>query len=287
MSVLSMPAAAPLAAASNGVVDSVVFQRYEFKYLIAPEFVEPIRRFIAPYCDMDRFAGRERDRFYTITSLYLDTRGYKSYWDKEHDALARLKLRIRTYGEDSDGPVKFEVKRRFNEVRRKSSVEVPRIGWEGLLTSPANGDSWEFSDAERPALDDFLCLVRSMAARPTMLVRYQRQAFRSRLDRYVRISFDRKISYQPAAGYVLPGRARNWRANDDAGSLDESGPRIVLELKFMTKAPLWLVDLVRTFGLMRRGFSKYCTAMNRAMNERRTGSDLALAAPARGIIVRR
>jgi SPX domain protein involved in polyphosphate accumulation len=108
-----------------GVLDGIIFQRYEYKYAIPLDLIAPIRSFIQPYCEMDVFSAREEEKFYTITSLYLDTDKYKIYWDKEEDVPARFKIRIRTYGTDSDGPVKFEVKHRLNEIVRKKFGKPP------------------------------------------------------------------------------------------------------------------------------------------------------------------
>ena len=69
--------------------------------------------------------------------------------------------------------------------------------------------------------------------------------------------------------------------------MDETGPRMILELKFMTKAPTWLVDMARTFGLTRRGFSKYCTAVARTLHAEQAGRDLARAIPMTGVMRRR
>lgn len=269
--------------AANGVV----FQRYEYKYVIAPGLVEPIRSFLRPYCEMDRYAAREDGKFYTITSLYLDNAALKTYWDKEADVPNRFKLRVRTYGRFADGPVKFEIKRRFNEVSRKTWVEVPRDIWPALFRLPLNGQSLAFSDKQKSALEDFLGLAGSMRASPKMLVRYERQAFISRIDRYVRISFDRRLRYQPSRGYELSGEPFLWSHGDGAECTEEPGSRIILELKFTNSAPVWLVDLVRTFGLMRRSFSKYCTAVTRSLGESRTGGALAAAIPAASLRVSR
>jgi SPX domain protein involved in polyphosphate accumulation len=271
----------------HGVLDHTVFQRYEYKYVIPPDLMGSIRSFLRPYCEMDWYAAREEDKFYTITSLYLDTSGYKTYWDKEHEAPTRFKLRIRTYGRRCEGPVKFEVKRRLNEVSRKSWVVVPSNTWPTLLTAPADGFALTLRKSEKSALDEFVRLTRTLAATPKMLVRYQRQAFTSRIDRYVRISFDRRLCYQPARGYDLMGRASAWRFNDDPASVGESGPRIILELKFMTTAPLWLVDLVRTFNLTRRGFSKYGTAVARTLYADQDGRELLQAIPSAGSVRKR
>lgn len=267
--------------------DGIVFQRYEYKYTIPPSLMDPIRSFIRPYCDMDTYAAREPDKFYTITTLYLDTQGYKTYWDKEEEVSNRFKLRIRTYGKHCEGPVKFEVKRRYNEVFLKTRVEVPRDTWPELLSVPENGLDLDFNKAEQSAFDDFIRLTRTLNATPKILVRYQRQAFTSRIDRYVRISFDRRLVHQPASACDLRGQPASWRSNDDPASMDETGPRVILELKFMTRAPVWLLELVRAFGLMRRGFSKYCTAVSRTMHAERTGRELAAAVPARTVMRRR
>jgi hypothetical protein len=62
--------------------------------------------------------------------------------------------------------------------------------------------------------------------------------------------------------------------------MGRSAPGIVFELKFASAIPAWLVDLVRTFGLMRRGFSKYCSAVKRTLSAGHVASDLACAIPA-------
>jgi hypothetical protein len=133
-------------------------------------------------------------------------------------------------------------------------------------------------------MEDFLGLARGLRVSPKMLVRYERRAFVSRIDRYVRISFDRRLRYQPWNEYDLAGAPSLWQHNDGVDSLDEPGPRVILELKFMTSAPIWLVDLVRTFGLLRRGFSKYCTAVTRSLSAAASGGDFSLAVPAMRLV---
>jgi len=55
--------------------------------------------------------------------------------------------------------------------------------------------------------------------------------------------------------------ARGWRALDDAVTQRSLDSLIVLELKFTTHVPLWLVNIVERLGLTRRAFSKYGTAI--------------------------
>lgn len=263
--------------------DASVFQRYEYKYTIPAGLVAPIRASLQPYCNIDPNAAREPEGFYTITTLYLDSDDYRTFWDKEGEAPQRYKLRVRTYGLEADGPVKFEVKRRFNDVFRKSRVSVPREEWPALIARPAKTALFPRGSREQAAFEDFLCLTHAIRATPKVLVRYERQAFVSRIDRYVRVSFDRRLRYQPSTSYDLNGRPGAWRATEDPASFDELGSQIILELKFMTRAPVWLVDLVRRFGLLRRGFSKYCFAVRGILGAGRIGRELAESVPAYGV----
>lgn len=271
----------------DGMNDPVAFQRYEYKYIIPSDLMEPIRSFIRPYCDMDPYAERERDKFYTIRTLYLDSAAYRTYWDKVEEVPDRFKLRIRTYGRNSHGPVKFEVKRRFNDIFVKSSVVVPEVAWPGLLAGRANGSQPAMTAIEKSTFDGFIWLTGRLNAGPKMLVQYDRQAFRSRIDRYVRLSFDRRICHHPQNTLDLLGRTEAWVFNDDSDSLGEKGARAILELKFISAAPVWLSDMVRTFGLVRRGFSKYCSAVTRTLHREQAAQEYALAVPLLGMTRRR
>ena len=115
---------------SNDRISSVnLFRRYEYKYLISPELVDPIRKFLLSYCYMDPFAQKEPDKFYTVQNLYLDSADYRTYWDAQEEAPSRFKLRFRSYGSDPAAWNKFEIKRRLNDVCYKTSVKVRYKTW--------------------------------------------------------------------------------------------------------------------------------------------------------------
>jgi len=256
-----------------------ILQRYEFKYLIPASSIPPICAFIQPYCSMDQYAEQEESKFYTIRTLYLDNAAYKTYWDTEHGVPHRFKLRVRAYGQDSNGPIKFEIKRRANEVISKTSVIVPGSDWTGLLADPTQKCDPGFGSDAVTALDTFRREVRLLQAGPKVLVRYERLAFRSRIDRYVRISFDRHICHQLMKDYELEGNCREWFFNDDSNSMCKNGSQVVLELKFSQRAPVWIHDMVRKFGLVRGGYSKYGTALRRALHGEKQGWEFLSAVP--------
>jgi hypothetical protein len=96
----------------------------------------------------------------------------------------------------------------------------------------------------------------------------------STIDDYVRVTFDRRILCQPMHNWKLSGNLRLWRAVDDPATVREDNSTYVLELKFRIAPPIWLRDLVRTFGLVRRGFSKYARSAQRIRTDRDPAWDL-------------
>jgi SPX domain protein involved in polyphosphate accumulation len=247
--------------------DAFSLQRYELKYLISPELIDPIISFIRPYCRMDPFSERAKDKYYCIKTLYLDSPDYRTYWDVQEKAASRFKLRIRIYGNDDTGLVKFEIKRRFKDICLKTTVNVHDEMWPELLELSNHKHRENSLQPDNPALLEFVGLAYRIRAEPKMLISYERKAFQSTVDRYVRISFDRRICHQTKYICDFTSRPENWIYNDGFDSTGVIGPHVVLELKLMTRAPVWIVDLVRRFGLVREGFSKYCTAVTQALTQ--------------------
>jgi hypothetical protein len=260
--------------------DAFSLQRYEYKYLIPPEMIDPIVSFIRPYCRMDPYAERAKDNYYSILTLYLDSPDYRTYWDVREEVASRFKLRIRIYGDDDTGLVKFEVKRRFKDICLKKTVSMHSQTWPELLQLPSRRPLKDFLQQSNPALLEFLGLARRIYAEPKMLIAYKRQAYQSTIDRYVRISFDRRICHQPKRTYDFNSKRESWIYSDGLDSTGEMGPHVVLELKLMTQAPLWLVDLVHRFGLVRRGYSKYGTAVTRSLAQNQVVQEMFQVKPA-------
>ena len=105
------------------------FQRYEYKYVIPDSLSQPIRDYIVCYTHPDKFTSNSRNSGYIIRSLYLDSPNLTFHRAKEQKALNRLKLRIRTYGTQGDGPIFFEIKRKIKGVIHKRRVQVQEPSW--------------------------------------------------------------------------------------------------------------------------------------------------------------
>lgn len=252
--------------------------RCEFKYAVSTELADRLRRVLERWCVVDRTGVCDAAGWYTIDSLYFDTPDLAFHRDAEDERPIRRKLRVRSYPDTPDSIVKIEVKRRIQELILKTSLVVPQAGWEAWLRPGANLAAMK--PASREALDTFVTLQRHTNAGPKMLVRYTRLAFHSSIDDYVRVTFDRRILYQPMRHYSLGGDPRRWASIDAAGSLGAGN--LLMEVKFRGRPPVWIGDLVRRFGLVRQGFSKYGTAVRLTRRETLRVWDLAPAwAPAR------
>ncbi len=236
--------------------------RYESKYIVPREIVPEIRKFIAPFCAPDPY-GRGCPSEYTITTLQLDDPRFSLHGAKVKESINRFKLRVRTYGEIGSAPVFLEIKAKLESTIRKTRVSVPFALWTPeCLTGTRIPRHFKSRQHEIDFLQ-FKRLVWELDARPVLLVRYVRESHVGKIDRYARVTFDRKLQYQMTDSWTDFGRGGRWRGMDSAEAqgfgLPYSG--VILEVKTLSHAPLWAMDLVERFQLKRCGNCKYSTAL--------------------------
>lgn len=241
--------------------------RHELKYVIPDSLAVAIRDAIRPYCAPDPHSAGGRGS--VIRSLYLDTWSHELYRASRERHPSRLKLRVRTYGDEADlGPVFLEIKRKHHGLVLKSRARVPATAWTERVRGPVAPDA---SEAERLFRDE----VARRALVPTLLVRYEREAWVGTIDRYARATFDRRIACAPCPRWTLAVGAQAWMAVDDRMALKGQPQATVLELKCERDVPRWLSGLVERFGLQRVGVSKYCRGVERAWEPEWRRRDLA------------
>ncbi len=243
--------------------------RCEYKYQITEAVADPIARALEPYCEIDPFVRGGTGR-YTITSLYLDTPGRDLYWATENQRQVRFKVRVRTYGIATDGPVFLEIKRRWGDAQVKSRVQVPAGQWQ-WATEPGGLDkcrAWQLSPKKWRVVEDFAALVAGWNLQPAVTVRYDRVPLVGRFDPELRVTFDRGIRAYAEGDWQLHADDRDYQPVDFAPAFDAPEPRLVLEVKFDVRFPIWLRDLTTRFDLRREAFAKYCTSLQHVEAER-------------------
>ena len=235
--------------------------RHEAKYIIPPQLVPEIRKYLKPFCSPDAY-GKGDPPEYTVITLQLDTADLALHHAKENDSTNRFKLRIRTYG-DPGSSVFLEVKRKVGAVIVKTRARVPRDRWSGDLLHRIAVDLPFKSDREYRGFLTFLRLTREMRAEPVVKIRYIRESYFGELEDYARVSFDRCLQYQPTRSWDVACEEGRWLSIDSDLTQNKlnafSG--VVLELKTLNDAPHWMVDLTREFGLVRGGHCKYSNAI--------------------------
>lgn len=230
-------------------------RRYELKYVIPEALVDAVREAILPWCTLDRFCAARAERHYTIRSIYLDTPARDLYRRCREGRPRRLKVRMRTYEGGGEAPVFLEVKRKDHGLVLKTRGRIDARAAARLREGPAAGAG--------PAELLFHEQLQRHALEPTLIVRYEREAWTSTVDAYGRVTFDRRITCQPWTRWDFAAPA-GARVSIDGGLAMRQVPRaVLLELKCTVDVPRWMTELVGRLGLVRSGYSKYCTAVDR------------------------
>jgi SPX domain protein involved in polyphosphate accumulation len=236
-------------------VSPLLLQRYELKYLISPDLIEPISRFIEGHCVMDYYSQIAPENSYTINSLYFDNFSNHLLRRKIAGLDNTWNMRVRSYGTEPQAPFFTEVKLKKNDFSNKMRAKVG-ANWSEILQSGEVPDDCD--PRSRQYLEQFIFLMQKDGCYPRILTQYRRKAYLSEIDGYARVTFDRDLRYQYSDGIynVIPDD--RLMCNYD---IDEIYPHpeetVILELKCERQIPYWFRQLIQKFELTRRGFSKY------------------------------
>jgi hypothetical protein len=106
-----------------------------------------------------------------------------------------------------------------------------------------------------------MSLAHSYFARPVTMVRYEREAWVSQIDDYARVTFDQQIRSQlhnKMSFEIQPGK---WRRMDNPHMQQSLSSMTVVEFKFTSAVPRWMMSIIQNFNLFRSSFSKYGTSI--------------------------
>lgn len=245
-------------------------QRLEYKYLLPIPAADELRRLLAPFVTLDAYAAMQPSRAYTVRSLYFDTSELDFYHDKIEGVRDRLKLRVRAYGRrTAAADVWLEVKRKSGRVVLKQRArlpyaEVPALFEDGDVAThvPACDDE---VDAREQA-GRFLYHLHARKLRPIITTVYEREAWTSRAEPWVRVTIDRQLRYQPEA--TLDAL---FNANESFYSIPGHG---VIEVKTLVGIPKWLQSILASVQVTQEAVSKYviCVAHRESTDHRRPAS---------------
>ena len=233
--------------------------RTEFKFLIPLAVRNEVIAEVEKHTGYDEEAGGCSQ--YPIITQYYDNAFRDCYWEKQRGQKSRRKLRIRVYG-SSDGrmlPSTFiEVKHKCDGRGVKRRLRLPMEDALDLAAGNVGkmlADGGRFSRYERMVVTEILSLVEQREFEFLCTMRYDRQAFVGGDDAPdLRVTFDTGIAcrFEELDLQADDKRFEHFLLPDD---------QCIMEVKTCSVVPSWLRDLVGAQSLVRRSFSKFCTAL--------------------------
>lgn len=230
--------------------------RLEYKYLVDVSKTDALRKALSPYITFDSEYNDKPE--YTVRSIYFDTSQLTYYHEKIEGLKIRKKLRIRGYNQVNDNSVIFlEIKRKNENYigKNRSALKFQNLeefirtkDYQSYILSE-NGYAGSSADAEK-----FLHHIYKQSLKPVVLVSYDREAYFSKFDNRLRLTFDKNIRYM-----MFPSMDQLYDDND----LKQAMPKyFIFEVKFRNGFPVWLSSILTKFNLSRMALSKYTICLD-------------------------
>ena len=243
--------------------------RYERKYVIQEPRAIAIADYLSSFLRPSAHNNTGPIRGHPVISLYMDTPDHFFFRQAFTGHLNRMKLRIRFYDDHWKKPAFLEVKRRVHEVICKERAMVTREGVREILTQGIVGHRyWPeiryliHGRRRQDISDDFWNYANIAKARGAIYISYIREIWEAPDDEELRVTFDREIHgsrYDGSGELHVP--KTGWRPFLPPYLSPFPKDGVILELKYDTQAPQWMVDLVQIFNLNQVAVCKYtaCT----------------------------
>ncbi len=217
--------------------DICIFKRVEKKYPIDSRKKDMLLSLIK-----DKLVSDPHGKS-TICSMYLDTPDRQLIRASIEARTYKEKLRIRSYGvPQKDTMVFLEIKKKYKGVVYKRRVKMTLRDAEEYI---ATGVSPVQSQIMRE-IDYAMKFYRH--PKPSMLIAYEREAFFSKEDDGLRLTFDKNIRFRENVTDMTSG-ADGTKIIDDG--------KYILEIKTNGGMPLWLSEALDKCGIYPSSFSKY------------------------------
>lgn len=231
-----------------------VFKRFELKYTITLQQQIELAERLAEHMNLDTYGDNEGR--YNIVSLYYESEDFDIYNETINRLQFRQKLRLRVYDQANlQSPSFIEVKQKFKNVVNKRRSVLPLHEAYTILNNPSITDEElaHFNASNLQILKEAVHFQQLYNLQPKSIVSYDRQAFTGIAEPDLRVTFDYNIKtrahdllleHGPYGDYILDPRL------------------VILEVKISNSVPFWLSRILSDMGLVKQGFSKYCTSID-------------------------
>ena len=212
--------------------------RHELKFLCSDACLRHLSEALSAVLETDE---HQKGLSYHIRSLYFDTSDDRFLCESLDGQRKRFKYRIRGYDTEKD-KLKLEKKVSLDGLKRKKFVWINENQARAL-----SGDKVSVFEGDA-LLTEIGCLKNTEGLSPKIVIDYDRTAFAEKFLN-IRVTLDTHITAS------ADGRAFFSNARDGLPVLP--GKKGILEVKFDTVLPAYLVSILRMEDLRQTSFSKY------------------------------
>ena len=221
------------------------FKRYELKYYLNQIQSDCALHQLSELMEMDENCKSLEG--YRVRSLYFDSIDDECLYQKQSGNLLRKKIRLRTYGDDANNIVKFEIKRKHGEIIKKDVANISKEDAKEVCL----GNYAILLDKNDPVLNEIYTTFVTKLYKPKVIVEYKRVAFVSPVSN-IRVTFDQDLH-------------SNINHLDLFSAVKELMPVIlegkqILEIKYDEFFPGYLKNVLSAVSSERMAISKYTLA---------------------------
>ena len=125
---------------------------------------------------------------YRVRSLYFDSIDDECLYQKQSGDLLRKKIRLRTYGDDANNTVRFEIKRKYGQIVKKDAATISKEDAAEICL----GNYAILLDKNNPVLNEIYTTFVTKLYKPKVIVEYKRVAFILPISN-IRVTFDQDL----------------------------------------------------------------------------------------------
>jgi SPX domain protein involved in polyphosphate accumulation len=220
-------------------------KRFELKFYINDLQSDNSLNQLKSLLDYDSFCKNQQG--YRVRSLYFDSHDDECLYEKQSGNLLRKKIRLRTYGNEGNQPVKFEIKRKHGQIVKKDVAIITKEEAQQVCL----GNYTVLLNKNNPVLDEIYATFVTKLYKPKVIVEYNRVAFVLPVSN-IRVTFDQNLRSNINHLNLFS------KVNDMMPVILEG--KQILEIKYNEFFPGYLKKVLSSINSERMAISKYTLA---------------------------
>ena len=211
------------------------FRRVEIKYLIDEETYKKLKTELDNYIKPDLYPKS------VICNIYFDNDDYELINRSIDKPLYKEKVRLRSYNiPNKNSKVFLEIKKKYNGIvgKRRICTTIDNIN-KYLLKHNNIDNSINFKEIDNA--------IKKYNLKPKIYVAYNREAYVSKEDTELRITFDSNLRSRRVDLDLTLG---------DSGKLYFDKPMYIVEIKTLGSIPMYLSKILTNLKIYPTSFSK-------------------------------